>query len=575
MTGAPRISDVEKPVIFAVDDEPSVLAAVARDLRRRYGADYRVMRASSGREALDELRAVKLRNEVVALLVADQRMPGMTGVELLREAIPLFPDAKRVLLTAYADTDAAIRAINEVRLDHYLMKPWHPPEENLYPVLDDLLDDWRAGFQPAFEGVRVIGHRWSAEGHSIRDFLARNLIPYRWLDIESDAEAAEFRRLAGASDAPLPVVILPDGTAVLRPTIAGLADCLGLHTRAESETYDLVVVGAGPAGLAAAVYGASEGLRTLLVEREAPGGQAGTSSSIENYLGFPVGLSGGDLARRAVAQARRFGAEILAPMEATRLDTRNGYHVVTLSNGSTVAAQALLVATGVSYRLLDVPGADRLAGAGLFYGAAITEALGVKDQDVFVVGGGNSAGQAALYLGRYARSVTILVRGRSLADSMSQYLIERIGEAENVRLRTLASVGELHGEQSLEAVSILDADTGKVERMPARAVFVFIGAVPRTEWLNGGVQVDAQGYVLSGPDLEREAGKRPRGWLADRDPFWLETSIPGVFVAGDLRHRSTKRIASAVGEGAMAVQFVHQHLRGPVLAQRPPQSAGA
>ena len=564
-----------KPVILAVDDEPSVLAAVARDLRHRYASDYRVLRAGSGKEALDALRDLRLRNDAVALLLVDQRMPGMTGVAFLHEAMALFPSAKRALLTAYADTDAAIRAINEVKLDHYLMKPWNPPEELLYPVLDDLLDDWRANFRPVFEGVRVVGHRWSADGHRVRDFLARNLIPYRWLDIETDPEAAQIRALAGSDEAPLPLVVLADGSRLSRPSIAALAERLGLHTQAESKTYDLVIVGAGPAGLAAAVYGASEGLRTLLIEREAPGGQAGTSSSIENYLGFPAGLSGGDLARRAVAQARRFGTEILAPMEAVGFATHDGYHIVTLGNGSTVTTQALLVATGVSYRLLEVPGADRLAGAGLYYGAAITEALTVQGQDVFVVGGGNSAGQGALYLARFARSVTVLVRGLSLAETMSQYLAERIEEAENIRVRTRVAVSEVHGERSLEEVSIRDVGTGTVERVPARAVFVFIGAAPRTAWLKGALQVDAGGFVLSGVDLEREGGKRPRGWLPDRDPFWLETSVAGVFVAGDLRHQSTKRVASAVGEGAMAVQFVHQHLRGPAPAQRPLAPTGS
>jgi thioredoxin reductase (NADPH) len=564
-----------KPVILAVDDEPSVLAAVARDLRHRYASDYRVLRAGSGKEALDALRDLRLRNDAVALLLVDQRMPGMTGVAFLHEAMALFPSAKRALLTAYADTDAAIRAINEVKLDHYLMKPWNPPEELLYPVLDDLLDDWRANFRPVFEGVRVVGHRWSADGHRVRDFLARNLIPYRWLDIEADPEAAQIRALAGSDEAPLPLVVLADGSRLSRPSIAALAERLGLHTQAESKTYDLVIVGAGPAGLAAAVYGASEGLRTLLIEREAPGGQAGTSSSIENYLGFPAGLSGGDLARRAVAQARRFGTEILAPMEAVGFATHDGYHIVTLGNGSTVTTQALLVATGVSYRLLEVPGADRLAGAGLYYGAAITEALTVQGQDVFVVGGGNSAGQGALYLARFARSVTVLVRGLSLAETMSQYLAERIEEADNIRVRTRVAVSEVHGERSLEEVSIRDVGTGTVERVPARAVFVFIGAAPRTAWLKGALQVDAGGFVLSGVDLEREGGKRPRGWLPDRDPFWLETSVAGVFVAGDLRHQSTKRVASAVGEGAMAVQFVHQHLRGPAPAQRPLAPTGS
>ncbi len=565
---------MEKPVVFAVDDEPSVLAAVTRDLRRHYGADYEVMRAASGAEALEALRELKLANRIVALLLVDQRMPEMTGVELLTQAIELYPEAKRVLLTAYADTDAAIRAINEVRLDHYLMKPWHPPEELLYPVLDDLLDDWRANFHPVFEGVRVIGHRWSADGHRVRDFLARNLIPYRWLDIETDAEAVQLRDLAGAAEAPLPLVVLADGTTLSRPSLAELAEKVGLHTRAVSETYDLIVVGTGPAGLASAVYGASEGLRTLLIEREAPGGQAGTSSSIENYLGFPVGLSGADLARRAVAQARRFGAEILTPMEAVKLESQDGYHMLTLSDGSTVASQALIVATGVSYRLLDVPGADRLAGAGLFYGAAITEALGVKDQDVFVVGAGNSAGQAALYLARHAKSVTLLVRGRSLEESMSKYLIERIEEAANIFVKTNASVSELHGEERLEAVSILDSTIGEVARVPAAALFVFIGASPRTDWLGGQLQLDRQGFILSGPDLERQPNRKPDGWMAEREPYWLETSVPGIFVAGDVRWQSTKRIASAVGEGAMAVAFVHQHLKGPSPAQRPAPASG-
>lgn len=566
---------MDKPVIFAVDDEPSVLSAVVRDLRRRYAGDYSVARASSGAEALDALKELKLRGVPVALLLVDQRMPEMSGVELLREAIALFPEAKRVLLTAYADTDAAIRAINEVRLDHYLMKPWHPPEELLYPVLDDLLDDWRANFQPVFEGVRIIGHRWSAEGHRIRDFLARNLIPYRWLDIEADAEAAELRALAGAEAEPLPIVLLPDGTHFTQASITELAGRLGLHTKAETDSYDLIVVGGGPAGLAASVYGASEGLHTLLIEREAPGGQAGTSSSIENYLGFPVGLSGVDLARRAVAQARRFGTEILSPVEAVGLETVAGYHVLTLSNGARVSTQALLVATGVSYRLLDAPGADRLAGAGVFYGAAITEALAVQGQDVFVVGGGNSAGQGALYLARFARSVTVLVRGKGLADSMSSYLVERIEAAENIGVEPLSAVDALVGESHLEQVRVLNLASGETRDRAARAIFVFIGAEPRTGWLNGAVQLDPQGYVLSGPDLVRQ-GRYPAGWGVEREPYWLETSVPGIFVAGDLRHRSTKRIASAVGEGAMAVTFIHQHSRVPLAptpAAEPLQAA--
>lgn len=566
---------MEKPIILAVDDEPSVLAAVVRDLRREYGANYDVQRAASGVEGLELVGEFKLANRVVALFIVDQRMPEMNGVDFLVRAIELYPDARRVLLTAYADTDAAIKAINDVRLDHYLMKPWHPPEELLYPVLDDLLDDWRANYLPVFEGIRVIGHRWSADGHRVRDFLARNLIPYRWLDIELDEEAAKLQELAGAAAEPLPLVVLPDGTAISRPTLEALAEKVGLHTHAVADSYDLIVVGTGPAGLASAVYGASEGLRTLLIEREAPGGQAGTSSRIENYLGFPVGLSGADLARRGVAQARRFGAEILTPVEAMQLETQDGYHIVTLSDGSKVASQALIVATGVSYRLLDVPGAERLSGAGLYYGATMTEALGVQGQDVFVVGAGNSAGQAAVHLARYARSVTLLVRGKSLEESMSKYLIERIDEAANVAVRTGASIAELHGEESLEAVSVGDAATGEVTEVPARAVFVFIGASPRTAWLKDKLQLDAQGFIVSGPDLERQPGRKPAGWVLDREPYWLETSLPGVFVAGDVRRLSTKRIASAVGEGAMAVAFVHQHLKGPALAQHPAPAKGS
>jgi len=565
---------MEKPIILAVDDDPGVLAAVVRDLRRHYASTYDVSRAESGPAALERLREFKLAGRAVALLLVDQRMPGMTGVELLEQAIQLFPDSKRALLTAYADTEAAIKAINDVRLDHYLMKPWDPPDELLYPVVDDLLDDWRSNFQPPFEGVRIIGHRWSADGHHIRDFLARNLIPYRWLDIESDPEAVELRSLSGNADAPLPLVILSDGSSLPAPSVAALAERLGLHTQPQLPTYDLIVVGTGPAGLAAAVYGASEGLRTVLIEREAPGGQAGTSARIENYLGFPAGLSGSDLARRGVAQARRFGAEILAPMEATKLESENGYHRLTLSNGSVIASQALIVATGVSYRMLDVPGADRLAGAGLFYGAAITEALSVKDQDVLVVGGGNSAGQAALYLGQYAKSVTILVRGNTLVGSMSRYLSERIDQATSVRFRLNAAIQELHGAETLEEVSVVDTATGAVERVPAKAVFCFIGAAPHTDWLKDVLQLDPDGYILSGPALAVENGRRPAGWLLPREPAWLETSTAGIFVVGDVRHHSVKRMASAIGEGAMSITFVHQHLRSPEISGRPPPSSG-
>lgn len=552
---------MRKPIIFAVDDEPAVLAAVARDLRRAYGQSYQVLRADSGESALEALRELKLRGAPVALLLADQRMPGLSGVAFLAEALPLFPAAKRVLLTAYADTEAAIRAINEVRLDHYLMKPWDPPEERLYPVLDDLLDDWQAAFAPPFEGVSVIGHRWSARGHAVKEFLARNLIPYRWLDVEADAEAAQLAELAGAGLERLPLVLLPDGRALAEPSNVEIAEAIGLKTLPELPFYDLVIVGAGPAGLAAAVYGASEGLRTLLVESEAPGGQAGMSSSIENYLGFPVGLSGSDLARRAVSQARRFGAEILTPLEATGLRLQDNFRFVTLSSGAELRAHSVLIATGVSYRKLEVPGAERLAGTGVYYGAAITEAMAARDQDVFIVGAGNSAGQAALYLAKYARSVTVLVRGHSLAASMSRYLITQLEASDKITLRLRTQVAEAHGETSLEALTLNDLESGEQETVSAYALFIFIGALPRTEWVAGTVERDPQGFILAGPDLLR-GGQRPRGWRLTRDPFWLETNAPGVFVAGDVRHRSIKRVASAVGEGAMAVQFIHQHLSG-------------
>jgi thioredoxin reductase (NADPH) len=551
---------MEKPAILAVDDEPAVLAAVARDLRREYGSAYRVLRATSGAEALDVLRQLRLREEPVALLIVDQRMPGMTGVELLAQAIDLFPDAKRVLLTAYADTEAAIRAINEIRLDHYLMKPWDPPEERLYPVVTDLLDDWQASFSPSFEGLTLIGHRWSAESHQARDFLARNLIPFRWLEIETE-EARQLVDLAGADGSTVPLVIFPDGTHLVQPTAAQLGDKVGLKHEPALRSYDLIIVGAGPAGLAAAVYGASEGLSTLLVESQAPGGQAGLSSRIENYLGFPVGLSGGDLTRRAVAQASRFGAEILTPLEATGVRVEPPYFFLTLSDGSEVSCRALMVATGVSYRMLGAPGAERLVGRGVYYGAAISEALEARDQDVFIVGGGNSAGQAAMYLARYARSVTVLVRGASLVATMSRYLIDQIEAAENIHLWTQAAVTEMIGDEHLEAITVTDTQTGETQTVPAHAVFIFIGAVPHTDWVDGLVERDKHGFILSGTDL-KNGEQRPRGWTLKREPFWLETSVPGLFVAGDVRHRSVKRVASAVGEGSMAVQFIHQHLGG-------------
>jgi thioredoxin reductase (NADPH) len=548
-----------KPAILLVDDDPGVLHAIDRDVRRRYGSDYRILRAGSGAEALEVLKHIRLRNEAVALILTDQRMPHMDGVTLLEQAKELYPDARRVLLTAYADTDVAIQAINSVKLDYYLVKPWDPPEEQLYPVLQDLLDDWRAGFQPLFEGIRVIGHRWSPQTHQIKDFLTRNLIPYQWLDIEASAEAGRLLEQANLVDKPLPVVLLQDATVLVQPTIAQLAEKVGLQTHAGQPFYDLVIVGAGPAGLAAAVYGASEGLRTVLIEREAPGGQAGTSSRIENYLGFPVGLSGADLTRRAVAQARRFGVEVLAPQEVVGLRAEGAYRFLKLGDGSELRSYALVIATGVSYRTLNVPGVERLTGAGIYYGAAMTEAMSCQDTDVFIVGGANSAGQAAMYFSRYARTVTMLVRADSLSKSMSQYLIDEIGRTENIVVRTHTEVQEAHGEASLQSLTLKNSQTGETQTVPATALFIFIGAMPCTEWLGDSIQRDKQGFVLTGSDLY-VAGKPGPDWRLARPPFLLETSMPGVFAAGDVRLGSIKRVASGVGEGSIAIQFVHRYL---------------
>lgn len=547
-----------KPVLFAIDDDPDVLRAVDRDLRREYGEHYRVMRASSGGSALEALGQLKGRNTPVALFLVDQRMPHMTGVEFLEQALPLFPTAKRVLLTAYADTDAAIRAINTARVDYYLLKPWDPPEQCLYPVINDLLADWQATFRPPFEGVRVIGHRWSPEAFQIRDFLARHQVPYHWMDVESDPEARKLIE-GGEGGAGLPLVVLTDGTRLAQPSRAELAEKIGFKTQAEKPFYDLVIVGGGPSGLAAAVYGASEGLRTLMVEGDAPGGQAGTSSRIENYLGFPSGLSGADLTRRGVTQAQRFGVEILTPQEARGLRVEETYRILTLGDGREVSCHALLIATGVSYRKLEVPGIDRLTGAGVYYGAAMTEAMSCRDEDVYIVGGANSAGQAAMYFSRYARRVIMLVRGDSLNKAMSQYLIDQIGSTSNIEVRTHVNVAAVHGEEHLESIDVRNADSGEVANHPARSLFVFIGAQPRTQWLEGVVERDERGFIPTGPALMRD-GQRPKGWPLDRDPYLLETSVPGVFAAGDVRQGSVKRVASGVGEGSIAISFIHEYL---------------
>lgn len=547
-----------RPVILTVDDDPEVLQAIARDLRQQYGNRFRIIRADSGMAALEVLQQLKLRNESVALFLVDQRMPQISGIEFLEQAIQIFPDAQRVLLTAYADTDAAIRAINSARLQYYLLKPWDPPEEKLYPVLDDLLDDWLASFQPPFEGIRVVGNRWSPQSHQVKDFLARNQVPYQWLDIELE-EARTLVAYAEDCKAKLPLVLFPDGARLIRPSNMQIAEKIGLRTQAERPFYDLLIVGGGPSGLAAAVYGASEGLSTVMIEREAPGGQAGSSSRIENYLGFPSGLSGSDLARRAVAQARRFGVEILTPQEATSVRIEDPYRIVTLSDGSEVSCHALLIATGVSYRKLDVPGMERLYGAGVYYGAAMTEAIACKGEQVYIIGGANSAGQAAMHFAKYADHVTMLVRGESLTKNMSQYLIEQIAAMPNISVCTHCSVVEVHGETSLEKIVIADSESDTQKMVPATSLFIFIGAMPQTDWIGSLVERDRQGFILAGMDLLRDR-QRPKGWTLERDPFLLEASVPGIFVAGDVRYGSVKRVASGVGEGAIAVQFIHRYL---------------
>jgi thioredoxin reductase (NADPH) len=549
-----------KPVLLTVDDDREVLRAIERDLRRKYAGDYRVLRAGSGQEALDIVRELKIRNNSIAMFLIDQRMPGISGVEFLSQAITFFPDARRVLLTAYADTDAAIAAINEAGINHYLLKPWDPPEENLYPVLDELLEDWEAAFPPQFEGIRVLGNRWSPASHNIKDFLARNHVPYQWLDIETaDTEVRSLVELLDENETRnLPVVILPNGVRLRQPSLADLAEHAGLKTRATEAFYDLAIVGGGPAGLAAAVYGASEGLRTVMIEREAPGGQAGMSSRIENYLGFPSGLTGADLARRAVVQARRFGVEIISA-EATEVRIDGPYRFLKLANGEELSCHALLVATGVQWRKLDAPGVERLTGAGIYYGAAMTEAMSTKDEDVYVVGGANSAGQAAMHFSRYAKRVVILVRGSSLASSMSQYLINQLKATPNIQIEFNTSVVEAHGENHLEAISIHCSVTNEITKVPANSLFIMIGAAPNTDWLANIVERDERGFIYSGPQLTRD-GKRPNGWKLERDPGLLETNVPGIFVVGDVRHGSVKRVASGVGEGSVAISFVHQYL---------------
>jgi thioredoxin reductase (NADPH) len=545
-----------RPIILAVDDDSSVLEAVVQDLRRKYGQEYRILRAGSGQAALDTCTQLKGRDDAVALIVSDQRMPGMTGVEMLERVQETYPRARRVLLTAYADTEAAIRAINAARIHYYLTKPWDPPEERLYPVLDDLLEEWNQGYKPPFEGIRVVGPRMSLRDYQVRNFLSRNQVPYVWVDPERNGDATDLLKKFGVDDSRLPVVLFQDGTALVQPSDSELAERVGLRTQAKLEFYDLVVAGAGMAGLAAAVYGASEGLKTMVLEPEAPGGQAGSSSRIENYLGFPRGVTGERLARDAYDQARKFGAEFVT-QRATGLQGDGQYYHVCMGSGMEVSCRVFLIASGVCYRRIEAAGMDRLVGAGVYYGASLAESQSCKDERVFVVGGANSAGQAAMHFSRVASEVTMLVRGESLERSMSKYLIDQIAGTSNIKVETRTGIVEAIGDTQLEALKIRGPQ-GE-ETRPATSVFLFIGAAPQTEWLPETILRDANGFVLSGRDL-RIDGQLPRTWRDDREPYLLESSWPGVFVAGDVRHGSMKRAASAVGEGSTAVQMMHQYL---------------
>ncbi len=543
-----------KPVLLAIDDDTSVLEAVVQDLRRHYGQDYRIVRAASGAAALDICRQLHERKDIVALFLSDQRMPGMTGVDFLQQALTIYPNAKRVLLTAYADTEAAIRAINSAKIHYYLNKPWDPPEEKLYPVLDDLLESWKVGYKPPFEGIRVIGVRWSPMDHAVRDFLSRNRIPYQWLNPETHPEAVALLKEKGLDDTKLPVILFGDNTALVQPTSTAMANKVGLRTQAQQEFYDVVVVGAGPAGLAAGVYGASEGLRTLVIEAAAPGGQAGSSSKIENYLGFPEGLSGEELAKRAFLQANRLGAEFLT-QRVSSIRTESQYRILTMEDGHEVTCHVCLIATGVDYCKLNVPGADKFSGAGVYYGAALTEAMSSREEAVYIVGGANSAGQAAMHFSRYADHVHMIVRGKSLTSSMSKYLIDQIEATPNITVETGTEIIGMSGDSHLECLT-LRTPRGE-EARASSSLFIFIGAEPKTSWLPTELCRDNKGFILAGPDLKAQS---PKSWTLERDPYLLETSVPGIFVAGDVRFNSVKRCASAVGEGSIAIQFVHQYL---------------
>ena len=548
-----------RPIILAVDDDSQVLNAVERDLRQHYRSDYRIMKAISGREALEAVQQLKQRDESIALFIVDQRMPNMSGTEFLEEAIKFYPETRKVLLTAYADTEAAITSINTIGLDHYLMKPWDPPDEQLYPILDDLLSDWLATMPQPYDGIRVAGTLWSASSHTTKDFLARNQIPYQWLDIERNDQARVLVESLPGEVRQLPVLFFPDGSFLVAPDNRTLAEKAGLHTQAGQPYYDVIIIGAGPAGLGAAVYGASEGLKTLMIEREAVGGQAGTSSRIENYLGFPKGLSGSDLARRASAQAQRLGAEILTAQEVIGIRIAGPYRFVTLSDGTELSCRALIIASGVTLRQLKVPGIEAITGAGVYYGAALTEAANYQGEHVCVVGGANSAGQGAMFFSRYASKVSMLVRSSALEKGMSQYLVDQINATENIEVLNRTVVTAVQGDKQLESVTLKHTDSGQTETMPAAAMFIFIGAVPHTDMVEGVVERNGAGFIVTGQDLIRK-GKRPKNWPLNRDPYMLETSVPGIFAAGDVRQGAVRRVASAVGQGAIAISLVHQYL---------------
>jgi thioredoxin reductase (NADPH) len=550
---------MSRPIIFAIDDDLQVLRAISRDLRSHYGKEYKIMSTESAHEALDTLVEIKNVGDVVALFISDQRMPEMPGVDFLQKALKIYPEAKRVLLTAYSDTDAAIKAINDVGLDYYLMKPWDPPEEKLYPVIDDLLDDWHTHYTPIFKGIKLLGYQFSPQSHTVKDYLGSNLIPYQWLDIEKNDEAKSIAEINGLKTDDMPVVFFEDGSFVTKPSINNIAEKIGISPQITNEVYDVVIIGAGPAGLAASVYGASEGLRTLLIDRKGPGGQAGSSSRIENYLGFPAGLSGADLTHRAITQARRLGAEFLSPHTVQDIKECDGYKYIVLDNGSEIISRSIVITTGVDYRKLEVEGVDKFTGAGIYYGAAITEASACKDKEVYIIGGGNSAGQAAMYLSKFAKSVYIIIRKESLSATMSAYLIDQIGNTPNIQVLPFTEVMEAKGQNCLEALTLINVNTKETVTKEATALYIFIGAKPYTDWIQMGIIKSKGNFIETGRDLNSYENFA-KAWKLKRDPFLLETSCPGIFAAGDVRAGAMNRVASAVGEGSMAISFVHKYL---------------